>query len=69
MMIRSEDIMHYIANIRKRNADIDKVVQGWLAKGVEPSMRGSLNAENFVKKQFESIYDKGGGNSSFHGSW
>ena len=30
MMIRSEDIMHHIANIRKRNADIDKVVKGWL---------------------------------------
>ena len=66
MMIRSEDIMHYIANIRKRNADIDKVVQGWLMKGVDKSRRGTLDAEMMVRRQFESLYDMGGGNSSFH---
>ena len=65
MMIRSEDIMHYITNIRKRNADIDNVVQGWLKKGVNKSMRGTLQAEQYVKRQFETLYD-GGGNSSFH---
>lgn len=66
MMIRSEDIMHYIANIRKRNADIDKVVQGWLEKGVDKKQRGTLEAEHMVKQQFEALYDFGGGNSSFH---
>ena len=66
MMIRSEDIMHYIANIRKRNADIDKVVQGWLMKGLDKSKRGTLDAEYMVRGQFETIYDCGGGNSSFH---
>ena len=66
MMIRSEDIMHYIANIRKRNADIDKVVQGWLEKGVDKKRRGTLEAEHMVKQQFEVLYDFGGCNSSFH---
>lgn len=66
MMIRSEDIMHYIANIRKRNADIDKVVQGWLEKGIDKKRRGTLEAEMMVRRQFESLYDAGGGNSSFH---
>lgn len=66
MMIRSEDIMHYISNIRKRNADIDKVVQGWLRKGVDKSIKGTLEAEHMVKQQFETLYDHGGGNSSFH---
>lgn len=66
MMIRSEDIMHYIANIRKRNADIDKVVQGWLEKGVDKKKRGTLEAEMMVRRQFESLYDASGGNSSFH---
>ena len=61
-MIRSEDIMHYIANIRKRNADIDKVVQEWLMKGIQ---RGTLAAEHSVRQQFESLYDMGGG-GSFH---
>jgi len=65
MMIRSEDIMHYIANIRKRNADIDKVVQGWLEKGVDKRRRGTLEAEMKVRRQFETLYDAGGG-SSFH---
>lgn len=65
MMIRSEDIMHYIANIRKRNADIDKVVQGWLEKGVDKKRRGTLEAEMMVRRQFESIYN-GGGGDSFH---
>ena len=64
-MIRSEDIMHYIANIRKRNADIDKVVQGWLMKGVPKNKQGTLDAEHSVKHEFETIYN-GGGNSSFH---
>ena len=66
MMIRSEDIMHYIANIRKRNADIDNVVQGWLMKGMDKSERGTLDAEYMVREQFENIYDSRGGNSSFH---
>ena len=65
MMIRSEDIMHYIANIRKRNADIDKVVQGWLEKGVDKKQRGTLDAEMMVRRQFETLYDAGGGDS-FH---
>ena len=64
MMIRSEDIMHYIANIRKRNADIDKVVHGWLEKGVDKRRRGTLDAEIEVRRQFETLYDRGGG--SFH---
>ena len=66
MLIRSEDIMHYIANIRKRNADIDKVVQGWLEKGVDREHRGTLDAEMTVRRQFEKVYDVGGGNNSFH---
>jgi len=66
MVIRSEDIMHYIANIRKRNADIDKVVQGWLMKGIDKSKRGSHEAEHSVRKQFETLYDHGGGSNSFH---
>lgn len=66
MVIRSEDIMHYIANIRKRNEDIDKVVKGWLMKGVDKRIRGSLDAEREVKRQFETLYDVGGRNSSFH---
>lgn len=66
MLIRSEDIMHYIANIRKRNADIDKVVQGWLEKGVSKERRGTLDAEMMVRRQFETVYDVGGGNNSFH---
>ena len=57
MLIRSEDIMHYIANIRKRNADIDKVVQGWLEKGVDKKRRGTLDAEMLVRRQMESLYD------------
>jgi len=66
MMIRSEDIMHYIANIRKRNADIDKVVRGWLTKGVPNHIRGSIEAEMSVKRQIEGLYEGGGGNDSFH---
>ena len=64
-MIRSEDIMHYIANIRKRNADIDNVVQEWLRKGTAQSRKGTLEAEYSVKKQLETLYEAGGGNS-FH---
>jgi len=66
MLIRSEDIMHYIANIRKRNADIDKVVQGWLEKGVDKKRRGTLDAEMLVRRQMETLYDFGGGGDSFH---
>lgn len=65
MMIRSEDIMHYIANIRKRNADLDKVVQGWLMKGMGESKRGTWAAERSVERQMETLYE-GGGNSEFH---
>lgn len=65
MMIRSEDIMHYISNIRKRNAEIDKVVLGWLQKGIDPSKRGSLRAMAEAKEAFENVFEYGGG--SFHG--
>lgn len=64
LMIRSEDIMHHITNIRKRNADIDKVVKGWLTKGVEKSRRGTLRAEMMVKEELETVYEHGG--DSFH---
>lgn len=66
MLIRSEDIMHYIANIRKRNADIDSVVRGWLMKGVDKEQRGSLEAEIEVKRELETLYDVGGAYGSFH---
>ena len=64
MMIRSEDIMHYISNIRKRNADIDKVVLGWLQKGIDPSRRDSLQAMAEAKETFENVFEYGSG--SFH---
>ena len=35
MMIRSEDIMEQIANIRKKNAVTDKIVKEWFRKGVD----------------------------------
>lgn len=63
-MIRSEDIMHHIANIRKRNADIDKLVQGWLMKGMSPSMRGTLRGRMQVQEEMENVFEHGGG--SFH---
>ena len=66
MLIRSEDIMLYIANIRKRNADIDKVVQGWLEKGGDKKRRGTLDAEMSVRRQMETLYEFGSGGDSFH---
>lgn len=64
LMIRSEDIMHYISNIRKRNAEIDKVVMGWLQKGIDHSKRGSLRELAQAQETFENVFECGGG--SFH---
>ena len=67
MLIRSEDIMHHISMIRKRNADTDKLVQGWLRKGIDKKRRGTLEADMEVQRRFETIYDRGGGGDEFHG--
>ena len=58
-LIRSEDIMELIANRRKRNASIDKMVKEWLAQGADPSIKGTLQEEMFVKNEFENIYENG----------
>ena len=64
MMIRSEDIMHHIANIRKRNADIDNVVKGWLEEGLGKARQGTLRGRAAIQETFENIYEHGG--DSFH---
>lgn len=68
MLIRSEDIMELIANRRKKNDAIDRAVKEWFAKGTDPSIKGTLQEEMFVKDEFENIYEKGAAtaNSSFH---
>ena len=68
MLIRSEDIMELIANRRKKNASIDRTVKEWLAKGTDPSIKGTLQEEMFVKDEFENIYENGAAtaNSSFY---
>lgn len=64
MMIRSEDIMHHIANIRKRNADIDKVVKGWLEEGLGKTKQGTLRGRAAIQEEFENVYEHG--DDSFH---
>ena len=68
MLISSEDIMELIANRRKKNDAIDRTVKEWFAKGTDPSIKGTLQEEMFVKDEFENIYEKGAAtaNSSFH---
>jgi len=67
MMIRSEDIMEQIANIRKKNAATDKMVKEWFRKGVdEDYTKGSLLREVAVQEQFEEVFEGGKGQNSFY---
>lgn len=59
MFIRSEDIMEMIASVRKKNAQIDEKVMGWLGgKGK------TLEEQTYAKSQIENLYD----NTSNYGS-
>lgn len=68
MMIRSEDIMEQIANVRKKNATTDKMVKEWFRKGIdEDYKKGSLLREVAVQEKFEDVYEGGMGQNSFYG--
>lgn len=68
MMIRSEDIMEQIANIRKKNATTDKMVKEWFRKGVnEDYKKGSLLREVAVQEKYEDVFEGGMGQNSFYG--
>lgn len=67
MMIRSEDIMEQIANIRKKNAVTDKIVKEWFRKGVDGDYEnGSLLKEVEVQERFEDVFEGGMGQNSFY---
>lgn len=65
MFIRSEDIMHHIANIRKRNSDIDKVVKGWIEKGMSKSERETNRGRAYIQDEFENVFENGRVGDSF----
>lgn len=68
MMIRSEDIMEQIANVRKKNATTDKMVKEWFRKGIdEDYKKGSLLREVAVQEKFEDVFEGGMGQNSFYG--
>lgn len=68
MIIRSEDIMEQIAIIRKKNATTDKMVKGWLRKGIDGDYEnGSLLKEVEVQEKFEDVFEGGNGQNSFYG--
>lgn len=66
MLIRSEDIMAYITDVRKKNAEKDKIVKSWFRNELAPSERDTLAGELQVQQDFEDFYDRLDGQKSFH---